>query len=346
MTSNYFSMAGRMINASICAYQIHEAGWIPGPAPTPPAPPVTRTVEGPDDAYFYNVIPVYQNRVGFTESANSYAPAFVASGDDYINAALVGTMDDGNVVLALRGTLPPNLTHNDFLEWIKDWAQDADVPPKPWPYLASASGDSDIQSETGFADAMESLWPDVLTMLKQAITTETTGVVITGHSKGAAMTFLAATMVAQAFPDLANTIQVYAFAAPVTGNEDFQSAYNATPYAANTHRYQVENDVVPFLPLWIDADLFAAIDFSGWIDEAAWLAFAALVAVETDGGYQAVGSFGYYNADHQLVDGAVVTGSALPAVAKTLMTGDFSTVANAHSAVDSYLPCFKGVGDK
>jgi hypothetical protein len=338
MTSNDFSMAGRMINASICAYQIHEAGWQPGPPPTPPAPPVTRTVKGPDDAYFYDVIPVYQDRIGFTQSADIYTPAFVATGDDYINGALVGTLDDGNVVLALRGTLPPNLTNNDFIEWIKDWAQDADIPPKPWPYLASGSGD--IQVESGFADAMESLWPSVQTMLNKAITTETTGVVITGHSKGAAMTFLAATMVAQAFPDLANAIQVYAFAAPVTGNEDFMNAYKTTPYAGNTHRYQVENDVVPFVPLWIDADLFGVIDFSGWIDEAAWLAFAAYVAVKTDGGYQAVGSFTYYDSGHQRVDNAVITKTALPAVAKTLMAGDFSTVADAHSAVDSYLPCF------
>lgn len=340
MNSNYFSMAGRMINASICAYQIHEKGWKPGPPPTPPAPPVTRSVEGPNDAYFYNVIPVYQDRVGFTQSADTYTPAFVSTGDDNINGALVGAMDDGNVVLALRGTLPPNLTNNDFIEWIKDWAQDADIPPKSWPYLASVSSDSDIQVEKGFADAMESLWPSVLPMLTEAITTETTGVVITGHSKGAAMTFLAATMVAQAFPDLASAIQVYAFAAPVTGNESFQNAYNATPYAENTHRYQVENDVVPFLPLWINADLFAAIEFSKSHEEEAWLAFAAFVIYETSGGYQAVGSFSYYNTKHQQVDGAVVTDSALPAVAKTLMASDFNTVANAHSAVNSYLPCF------
>jgi len=339
MNSNYFSMAGRMINASICCYQIHERGWQPGPPPTPPAPPVTRTVEGPNDAYFYDVIPVYQDRVGFTQSADTYTPAFVATGDDHINGALVGTMDDGNVVLALRGTLPPNLTNNDFMEWIKDWAQDADIPPKSWPYLSTPGG-SHTQVETGFADAMESLWPSVLTMLTDAISTKTTGIVITGHSKGAAMTFLAATMVAQAFPNLANSIQVYAFAAPVTGNDDFQNAYNAAPYAKNTYRYQVENDVVPFLPLWTSADILAAIKFSDSHEEEIWLAFATFIIVETKGGYQAVGSFNYYNADHQYVNGAVVTDSALPAVAKALMAGEYSTVANAHSAVNSYLPCF------
>ena len=340
MTDSQLSMARRMINASICAYQIHERGWTPGKGSRPP---VTRTIQGPNDSYFYNVVPAYQDHVGFIGTVRSgYAPLFVASGKDKINAALVGAMDDGNVLLALRGTIPPSLHNNDLVEWIKDWIQDADIPPTRW----SAFDDhdtGDAHAETGFADAMVSLWPDLQRMIDKTIEThQCTGFVITGHSKGAAMTFLAATLVRQAYPKFKDKIQCHAFAPPVAGDKGFRKAYHASDLDKATHRYQVENDVVPFVPLWREANLFEAIDLkSKWLEEFIWHELYKFVRSDTKGGYDAVGDFTYFDSNHDLVPDTVVQQTALPAVAKSIMAGKFATVADAHSAVHSYLPCLK-----
>jgi len=102
----------------------------------------------------------------------------------------------------------------------------------------------------------------------------------------------------------------------------------------------VENDIVPFLPLWDDANIFGGITFSDQTMEAIWIALFVGVAYLTGGGYQAVGDFNYFDSSHKPVPGANVLTSALPAVAAAMEAGDFAKVAAAHSAVDSYLPCF------
>jgi hypothetical protein len=76
------------------------------------------------------------------------------------------------------------------------------------------------------------------------------------------------------------------------------------------------------------------------LKEDAWRDFFEFVKDETKGGYEAVGSFTYFDSNHCLVPNAVVTETALPAVADALMAGEIEVVAGAHSAVDSYLPCF------
>jgi hypothetical protein len=335
MANPQLAMARRMINAAICAYQIHPAGWIPGPGQPKP----TKTVQGRRDLYFYDVYPMYQDEVGFVKTvAQGYVPLFTSSGADDINAALVGAMSDGNLLISIRGTIPPTFDNDDIFAWMRDWAQDADIPPRAWP-VRRGIWNAMVQVETGFALAMMNLWPRLYKMIDETLAVSPCkGVVIAGHSKGAAMTFLAATLVAQAYPQFAGKIQVHAFVPPAFCNPAFQKAY--APMAAATHRYQVENDVVPFLPLWDDADIFAAIGFSRPALELAWLAFFAFIAVETGGGYQTVGDFTYFDSKHKLVPGANVLTSALPAVAATLMAEDFGTVADAHSAISSYRPCF------
>ena len=334
-----------MVNASICAYQIHEKGWEYG---TGLQDLILRTVQGPDDAYFYNVIEQYQDAVGFVGPATSYTPHFVASGDDNINAALVGAMDDGKLLIAIRGTLPPNIDNNDLLEWIKDWIQDADIPPTPW-QMAEAPYTSIANVETGFAKATLNLWPHIAGFIEDTLSKHTcTGVVITGHSKGAAMTFLAASLMALPYPQFKDKIQVHAFAPPVVGDAGFIGGYRGLELAAQTHRYQVENDLVPFVPLWRSADVFEKVSFAGFWHEAAWLAAITGVTWATKGGYDAVGDFTYFNSKHALVPGAVVNTSALVDLAATLQAGingnhhKFAEIADAHSAVKSYLPCFDG----
>jgi hypothetical protein len=329
------AMARRMINAAICAYQIHPAGWIPSGL----VPLEAHRVQGPGNLFFYDVVPEYQDEVGFVKSAaQGYVPLFTSSGQDDINAALVGAMKDGNLLISIRGTIPPTLLNHDIFAWMHDWAQDGEIQRRDWS-IKRGPWSNVQQVERGFAAAMLNLWPRLIQMIDATLAqTKCSGVVIAGHSKGAAMTFLAASLVAQAYPRFAGKIQVHAFAPPPFCNFGFQQAYAAI--APTTHRYQVENDVVPFLPLWDDADLYAAVTFSRIGYELAWLGFFAFIGAETGGGYETVGDFTYFNRKHQLVPGADVLTSALPAVAATLMAEDFETVADAHSAVNSYRPCF------
>ncbi len=72
MSNDQSAMAKRMINASICAYQIHPKGWKPDGL----TPLQTRTIQGPGDAYFYNVVPLYQDVAAAHSAVTSYLPCF------------------------------------------------------------------------------------------------------------------------------------------------------------------------------------------------------------------------------------------------------------------------------
>lgn len=336
MDSTQAAMAKRMINASICAYQIHPEGWTP--APGVPQPPVLRREDAPNGKSFYNVVPTYQDAVGFVGDSSTYTPLWISTGKDQIDAALVGAMKDGNLLVSLRGTIPPSFENNDLFSWMSDWLGDADITPRSWwykklPYL------KDCKVGAGFAIPMLKLWPSIAQMIeKTLIANSCTGVVITGHSKGAAMTFLAATLIEAAFPQFKGKIHVHAFAAPVTGNDNFKKFYGQLEQA--THRYQVEHDIVPFLPLWKDADIWPQVIFKKLWMEGVWAGLIIALDEYIDGGYDAVGDFTYFGSDHKQVDGAVVQLTAMPAVVKALEDEKFGEIAKAHSAVHSYLPCF------
>jgi hypothetical protein len=339
MTPTQAAMAKRMINASICAYQVHPTGWVPAGGPA-----ILRKINDPSGDFFYDVVPTYQDAVGFTGTAASgYAPLFTSTGADFfdedaIDAAVVGAMNDGNLLVSLRGTIPPTFDNDDIFAWLADWRNDFRIEPRSWsvnkgPYLHSS------KVATGFADAMLSLWPNIARMIETTLSTNNcTGVVITGHSKGAAMTFLAAELVASGFPQFKDAIQVHAFAAPAIGNAEFKAFYGSL--AATTHRYQVANDLVPFLPLWVGADAYAAIKFpKQWMNDALDGAFV-IVAVETEGGYHAVGDMTYSDTIGSFESGPQALANALAKVAATMSACQFTTVAGAHSAVNNYLPHF------
>ncbi len=338
-TPRQLAMAKRMINASICAYQVYATGWLPERDP----PPVLRTVDNTNGRDYYDVLAGYQDAVGFLDTAAHYTPLFVSSGDDSINAALVGATRDGLLVIALRGTLPPNFDHDDTRAWIMDWAQDGEIQPKGWTLGTGATART-FQVEGGFADAVDSLAPSLKLMIDQTLATaHCKGVVVTGHSKGGALTFLTAAWVEVTYPQFLGKIEVHAFAAPAVADAAFAAYYAASPLANMTHRYQVENDIVPFLPLWKGADIFAAVKFADFGRRIFWGGLGQVVATETNGGYVVVGDFTYFDHTHHIVAGAEVTHTALPAVAATYSLGTEAAVQlviDAHSSYASYLPCF------
>lgn len=342
--SDMLSTAARMVYAAICAYQIHEKGWEPDKSD----PVADKTIQGPGGAYFYNIVDKYHDKVGFVAKGETgYYPQFVASGDDKINAGLVGMLKDGRLVVSIRGTIPPSLHNDDLIEWIKDWAQDADMPPTPWPFLKTSDGVIP-NVEDGFGKATRNLYAHMAEMIGDAIEAHSpTGIIVTGHSKGAAMTFLMASVILNNFSSYKDRIEVYAFAAPVTGDDAFKAAYEAAGLSAKTHRFQVGYDLVPFVPLWKAANIFEAVNYDPpvkkgcWkrlkdrFGEGAWKALERLVTSKTKGGYGAVGGFTYFGTDHKLQPGTVQE-TALPTVAGALEAFKIKEIAGAHSATDSY----------
>lgn len=171
--------------------------------------------------------PPYYEAVGFTAM-----PAAISGGDDNIDAALVGTTDEG-VVVAFRGTLPPGFDMPSLLDWLQDFfAVPRTVPGMPG------------QVHSGFDDSVNAIWDAVSSEAAAQLKASGTGkLLVTGHSKGGAMATLAAMLFYNdnAFPTPA--VHTYASARP--GDKQFAGAYNKTISQVSYENYL---DVVPFVP--------------------------------------------------------------------------------------------------
>jgi hypothetical protein len=334
MSAPDLHLARRMLYACVCAYNV--TGDKHGPVPVPGADRVVTTTDG----YSYSVVNAYQAEVGFAEPPDSYTPAFYADGDHDIDAALVGVTHDGFAVVALRGTLPPSLHGDDLMQWVDDWANDARIKPVDW---SAGGGAAHGKAESGFAKATHLLWQWIEGQVDAVLAEAPNGVLITGHSKGGAMCYLVAALVQARWPELGGKIAVHAFAPAVSVDVDFVAAYDAAGLAAQTTRYMVAHDVVPFLPKWTAADIWTGTFLSGFKSEATWLALGAYVAVETDGGYAAPGALVYFDAARSHVTAPDALDQALAQVVAALQSEDFKTIGGAHSVTDSYALCFPPV---
>jgi len=75
----------------------------------------------------------------------------------------------------------------------------------------------------------------------------TTHVTVTGHSLGGAIANLTGVWIAAHYPSLA--LELYTFAAPMTGNDTFASTFNAL--VTNSYRIYNKPDIVPKSPLHV-----------------------------------------------------------------------------------------------
>jgi len=193
----------RLMCACRCAYGISTTTGVF----TPPAP--------------------YYDAVGFTAM-----PVAISGGDHNIDAALVGTTDDG-VVVAFRGTLPPGFDMPALFDWLQDFfAEPRTVPGMPG------------QVHSGFDDSVNAIWDMVAK--KAAAQLKASGsntLYVTGHSKGGAMATLAAMRFHNdsAFP----TPTVNTYASARAGDKAFAEAYDKT---ISQTSFENHLDVVPFVP--------------------------------------------------------------------------------------------------
>lgn len=106
-----------------------------------------------------------------------------------INAALIAIADEG-LVLAIRGTTPPN--GKDPLQSLLDWLNDAEA------FLVTGNG-LPGKVHHSFLDTLEDLWPKIRGRIVARVQAAPEATVyVTGHSKGGAVAFLAGVWVRRA----------------------------------------------------------------------------------------------------------------------------------------------------
>jgi hypothetical protein len=154
-----------------------------------------------------------------------------------IDSVLIGQTAFG-MVASFRGTLPP--TQTDPVKAIPvalDWLNDGDALQIELTYSAG-------KCHRGFAESLDRLWDNsgVFDQVKAAAEGGRR-VFLTGHSKGGALTTLAARRLKSAGIAAAG---VMTFGAPRAGDDKFSSSYDAE--VPNHWRFEHQDDVMPHLP--------------------------------------------------------------------------------------------------
>ena len=260
-------------------------------------------------------------------------PTVFVNGPEHINAGFVAETADDWVVLALRGTLPP--FKGDLWAWIRDWLQDFEAGPTDWTIGGRVFG----RVETGFATGMLSIWPMAKAAIDAIDLTGKRGILVTGHSKGAAMTFLATSLIKSEHPHM--LVQNCCFAAPLTCDATFQSNYDALGLRPFTVRYQNEYDIVPFLPWWPALTLAASAERRerGEAVQMAPEAWPEPGNAASDNLYKPVGILRYIGPSCQIEYGTKAENDAWTALWQAIDAGKVREIAEAHSASGRYCTC-------
>lgn len=309
MATNSLPIECRLINASIAAYSI---------------------VNGSIDP----------NAPGYAEIglAPGTVPSCFTSGVNDIDAGFVAQTADNWVFLVFRGTLP--LFTGDFWAWVDDWLQDFDIGPIPWTVNNQHFGNV----EGGFATALLALWPKALSALAPIDLRSVKGVFISGHSKGAALSFLAASLLKAANPGL--LINDWCFAAPLVCDRMFRTNYDKIGLGPLSVRYQNEYDLIPFLP-WVPAlDTLAAaerLSTTNYMNRSV-TAHTRARAIEND--YVPLGSLRYITSTCGIEYGDKAEQDALAAIGEAILELRFDEIAGAHSALGRYRTCLCPAGSR
>ena len=302
----YTRLDQRMIQASILAYEITKNGQLPS------------SLSG-------------YAAVGFDPSAP--APQGIIRGFEKINSAFVGRTDDGNMVVAFRGTIPPG--DAPWETWVTDWLNDFRAGQVQW---STSRHPNYGMAEAGFAAATLDLWPQVEKLVEYFIAAgpPPKSIVVTGHSKGAALAPLAATLLRAKYPSA--YIQLRVFAQPMTGDQTFANNFTADGLSHRMIRFQREYDLVPFLPEYWSFTLLA----SGVLaHEEALANDVAAAAAAIHWAYVDIGSLVYVKTDCTPLIGPHGYSEAKNAIERAIFEWRWRTIIDAHSARDSYAPCIK-----
>ncbi len=171
--------------------------------------------------------------VGFDEPSLRF---FQPAGDGGINAFYYGETVHNEAIVAFRGTLPPSVNPgSDFFRILSDWLNDGEVD------LVKGQ-DLPGRVHKGFLESLDALWPGIEQLKLGEVAGTGKSVLVTGHSKGGALVYLAAYRLAR----LGIPVAAYTFAAPRTGDRAFAAAFDQL--LAGVLRFEYQDDIVPHVP--------------------------------------------------------------------------------------------------
>jgi hypothetical protein len=227
-------LACRLIHACRLAYDIPGDMAIVG-APFPDTPEINAEISAA--GLVKNSLKIFQSPV-----------------ENAINAFYYGETVQGEAVISFRGTLPPSLNLRDnLLRILLDWLNDFQAELVQGKGLAG-------RVHQGFLQSVDALWPYIQNLPLAAATGSGKPLILTGHSKGGALMYLAAyRLAAMGIPVAA----AYSFAAPRTGDRDFARAFDRHPLLPNVCRYEYQDDIAPHVPpdtgRWINLKILKSL---------------------------------------------------------------------------------------
>ena len=307
-----YTMPQRMISAAVSAYAVAPGGFFPNHK--------------------------YWSPIGATGTAFP-----VQGGLADRDAAFVVSTTDNWVVLSLRGTLPTYHSIEGFIAFISDWLQDDETELVPfW-----AGGQFIGSVHKGFLAASLEIWGLVQQKLMSIDWSNMQGLLVTGHSKGAGMAPIMATLARQLLPNGPNggprQILVHAFAAPLSGDPAFANWYAASGLGAKTFRYQRSYDIVPFMPPPDSWNIFKEMKPDWWKPESVLL-YGLLEALgeQVTTGYAEVGTMTLYRTPNPPwlppLAGQQAILSARASILAAIYVGEVDIIMDAHSSAYSYWP--------
>lgn len=305
----------RMIDAAICAYSV-------------------------DSRMKFQPKAMYWDTIGV--DPNQKLTTFT-SGYDGVDAGFVAFTKDDWVVISLRGTLSSYYSWQSFMAFLDDWWQDDETKPVEFKIDSTTSFG---HVEKGFLKALWASWPHICNALKGVDWRKKQGIQITGHSKGAGMTFLLAALLNHMCPK-DTAIHVHAFAAPLSGMPDFAHHYSKVGLDATSMRYQRECDLVPFVPPSKDWNILEHIHARTstkhfpYFEIHPFAAFLEGFGETLYKGYQEMGDMTFLpnpasKAPPQT--GSQAQKNAQAAIVAAIEADQIEKIADAHSAVHSYWP--------
>lgn len=259
-----------------------------------------------------------------------FTPTILQGGNDDIDAITVGTTTDGCIIVACRGTLSSS-TGEDKKQIILDWINNLKVKPVQAPGLPN-----NCRVHEGFLKAVNLVKsPDGKNVFEEvsdqlAAIGNDAKLFITGHSKGGAMSYIAA---AQFIAQDKTPNAIITFAAARPGEEDFAKFVEDNMSGSEIRRYEVKNDIVPHLPLDLKVwdlleDTFGKNNMGDFFD---W-------------NYESVGQLYYYDTNGDLevptnkLARSLVYFQRLYTLGKAIKEGEFEDIINEHSLTGSYGP--------
>lgn len=268
------------------------------------------------DAYGIDTSGNYTPRQPYADAVGwdtTHPPVAVASGDDDIDACLIGANQDG-IIVAFRGTLPPYpVTVPSLLDW---WQDLIDATPE-------TVGNIPGKVHSGFWDALSAIWDGIVSQIANFQEWfPDAKLYITGHSKGGGMAPIYAANLHFNYPSLLQPTALYTFAGPHAGDTDFANGFPISTIPIT--RYENYLDIVPFLP-----------PTEEFIQLAADIPYVGDLFKKAEGwDYASVGTLQYIEQDHDIIDdNPFLTDLRLGELVYAMVQGEsgFQQIAAAHS---------------